>query len=203
MAKIRRGKVKVQVKLRAKLVVWLVALLVLAVLVSLLGQLPFFWRKFFPLPYGNYITDQAEANGLETAMVAAIIKVESNFKADAVSKADARGLMQLRPATAEEVARQLGHPVDEMFLERLFEPEYNITLGARYYKTMLRVFDGDEVLALVAYNAGPTKLRSWLAEGVWDGAWENRHQIPYPETRNYLDKVLRYRDKYRKHYGND
>ncbi len=190
--------------MKYKLVSRLVALLVLAVLVSLLFELPIFWRQFYPIRYKKIIVEQAAANNLDKALVAAVIKVESNFRPDAVSKANARGLMQLRPRTAMEVARGLGHEIDEeAFPEKLFDPEYNIILGTRYLAAMLKQFGGDETLALAAYNAGPTKLRSWLDAGIWDGTWKNRRQIPYPETRNYLDKVRQAKERYRKLYKND
>lgn len=189
--------------MKFKLLPKLVALLVLAVLVSLLLELPFFGRQFYPIRYKQFIMEQAAANDLDITLVAAVIKAESNFRPDAVSNADARGLMQLRPNTAREVARGLGHKVDDSFLEKLFEPEYNIILGTRYLAAMHKQFGGDEILALAAYNAGPAKLRSWLDEGTWDGTWENRRQIPYPETRNYLDKVQLFKERYSKLYKND
>lgn len=189
--------------MKFKLLPRLVAILVLAVLVSLLLELPFFWRQLYPIRYKKFIVEQAAANNLDMTLVAAVIKVESNYHTNAVSKADARGLMQLRPNTAKEVARRLGHQVDDTFLEKLFDPEYNITLGTRYLAAMLKQFGGDEILALAAYNAGPAKLRSWLDEGIWDGTWENRRQIPYPETRNYLDRVQLYKKRYRKLYKNE
>lgn len=179
----------------------LVALLVLALLISLFLELPFIWRLFYPIRYRQFISEQARANDLEMALVAAVIKVESNFRPGAVSKADAHGLMQLLPSTAREVALGLGHQVERDFLAKLLEPEYNILLGTAYLRAMHKQFGEDEVLALVAYNAGPNKLRSWLQQGVWDGTWQNRRQIPYPETRNYLDKVLLYKERYQKLYN--
>lgn len=189
--------------MRLKLVTRLVVLLVLAVLVSLLLELPFFWRQFYPLRYKKYIEEQAEANDLDSALVAAVIKVESNFSPRAVSRADARGLMQLRLSTAKEVARGLGHTVGDDFPDKLFDPEYNIILGTRYLAQMLRQFNGNEILALAAYNAGPNKLRSWLEAGTWDGTWKNRGQIPYAETRNYLDKVQKAKKRYHRLFNND
>lgn len=187
-------------KTSLKLACRLVALLVLAVLLSLLLELPLLWRQFYPIHYKQIIAEQAAANKLELTLVAAVIKVESNYRPTAVSRAGARGLMQLRPSTAKEVAQNLGHQVGADFADRLFEPEYNIILGVSYLSLMHQLFDNDEILALAAYNAGPNRLRSWLAEGVWDGSWENRQQIPYRETRNYLDKVSRYKARYQKLY---
>lgn len=182
----------------------LVALLVLATLVFLFLELPFFWKRIYPIQYQAVIAEQAALNDLDPALVAAVIKVESNFRADAVSRRDARGLMQLLPSTAEEVARNMGHQIDEdVFVEQLFDPEFNITLGTRYLAKMLRDFGGNEAMALAAYNAGPNKLKSWLDSGVWDGTWANREQIPYPETRNYLGKVQLAKEKYGKLYKFD
>jgi soluble lytic murein transglycosylase len=190
-------------QMKLKLVTRLLALLVLAVLVSLLLELPIFWRQFYPIRYKKYIEEQAEANNMDTALVAAVIKVESNFSPKAVSRADARGLMQLRPSTAKEVAKGLGHTVEDDFSDKLFDPQYNITLGTRYLAQMLKQFKDNEILALAAYNAGPSKLRSWLEAGTWDGTWENRRQIPYAETRDYLDKVQQAKKRYRRLYNYD
>lgn len=178
--------------------------MVLAVLVFLIFELPFFWRQIYPIDYQDIIAEHAVLNDLDPALVAAVIKVESNFRPEAVSRRDARGLMQLLPGTAKEVARNMGHEVDDnTFVEKLFDPEYNISLGTRYLARMLREFDGNEAKALAAYNAGPNKLKSWLASGIWDGSWERREQIPYPETRNYLGKVQLARDKYARLYKFD
>jgi soluble lytic murein transglycosylase len=186
-----------------KLLSRIVALLVLAVLVYLVFELPIFWMQLYPLRYREFIVQQAKTNNLDPALVAAVIKVESDFRYDAVSRRDARGLMQLRPNTAKEVALSLGHEIDGDFNDKLFDPEYNITLGTRYLAYLLVVFDDNEAQALAAYNAGPTKLRGWLEDRVWDGTWKNREQIPYPETRSYLGKVQKARQKYARLYKFD
>lgn len=187
-----------------KLLIRIVALLVLAALVFLILELPIFWQQIYPLRYQELIAEQARANGLDPALVAAVIKVESNFRHDAISRADARGLMQLKPSTAKEIAEGLGHTVDTaVFAEQLFDPELNIILGTRYLAKMLADFGGNEPMALAAYNAGPSKLRSWLDEGIWDGSWKERAKIPYPETRNYLGKVELAREKYARLYKFD
>jgi len=184
-----------------KLISRIVALLVLAALVFLILELPIFWKQLYPLQYQEFIIQQAAVNNLDPALVAAVIKVESDFRHDAVSRADARGLMQIRPSTAKEVAESLGHEVNpDVFVDKLFDPEYNIILGTRYLANMLRDFNGNDAMALAAYNAGPTKLKSWLDQDVWDGSWENHQQIPYPETRNYLGKVHLAREKYSQLY---
>lgn len=188
-----------------KLISRILALLVLAALVFLILELPIFWKVIYPVQYQEYIVDNAQANNLDASLVAAVIKVESNFRHDAVSRRNARGLMQLLPSTAREVAVSLDIRIedDDLFEDMLFDPEFNIKLGTRYLANMLRRFDGNVAMALAAYNAGPTKLDSWLAQGIWDGTWENREQIPYPETRNYLGKVQLAQEKYSRLYKLD
>jgi len=117
----------------------------------------------------SHIYDAARANGLDPELVAAVIKVESGFNPNALSRKGARGLMQLMPATA----RLLG-------LEDAFDGRGNIHGGCRYLKSLLDDFEGDLPLALAAYNAGRETVRKY--NGI----------PPYPETRNYVRKVLRF-----------
>ena len=116
----------------------------------------------------SHIHDAARANGLDPELVAAVIKVESNFNPNALSRKGAQGLMQLMPATA----RLLG-------LDDAFDGRGNIHSGCRYLKSLLDDFDGDLPLALAAYNAGREAVRKY--NGI----------PPYPETRHYVRQVLR------------
>ena len=188
-----------------KLITRILALLVLAALVFLFLELPIFWQQIYPLQYQEFIIQQAEANDLDPALVAAVIKVESNFRHDAVSRANARGVMQIIFSTARDITEKmgLGEIDDDLLMDKLFDPEFNITLGTWYLADLLRTFDGDEAKALAGYNAGRGKVRTWLNEETWDGTFENREQIPYPETKNYLGKVMLARDKYQQLYKFD
>jgi len=115
------------------------------------------------------IAGAADSHNISAALIQAVIRAESNFEPEAVSRAGAQGLMQLMPATAEELG-----VLDS------FDIEENIDGGTRYLKQMLTLFDGDLEKALAAYNAGPNTIRSHGGE------------IPYPETRAYVDRVLAY-----------
>lgn len=172
-----------------KLLRRLLTLALLVGIVYLIMELPLFWRPFYPLPYRDIIIEQAADNQLDPALVAAVIKVESNFRPEAVSRRGARGLMQLMPRTAEYVVERMGDAPAADLEQRLFEPDFNIRLGTWYLAHLLRRYQQDMGKALAAYNAGPTKVDSWLAEGIWDGTLENLKQIPYGETRDYLDRV--------------
>lgn len=107
------------------------------------------------------VRDAAARSGLPEDLVLGVIWVESRFNPRAVSKVGARGLMQLMPKTAEYLAEC----IDWQGRANAFDPEFNIAAGSYYVARLLKEFDGDLDLALAAYNAGPTKVRRWLATG--------------------------------------
>lgn len=144
------------------------------------------------LPDG-YPTMTLPSGHPEPALVHALIRQESGFRADAVSRAGARGLMQLMPATARQTARKagLGYSLDAL----LDDPAYNVSLGRAHLAELLEAFDGSYVLGLAAYNAGAHRARQWLAEngdprrpGIDTIDWIEL--IPFYETRNYVQRVL-------------
>ncbi|MBP7002452.1 lytic transglycosylase domain-containing protein [Amaricoccus sp.] len=139
-----------------------------------------------------------------TELALAIARQESEFNPEAVSAAGARGLMQLMPATAEEVSGKLGVPFEQARLTA--DPLYNATLGTAYLARMLRAYDGSYVLTAAAYNAGPGRVREWLAAngdprdpGVDAVAWIEA--IPFEETRNYVMRVMESLHVYRARLG--
>lgn len=128
-----------------------------------------------------------------TELALAIARQESEFNPAAVSAAGARGLMQLMPATAQEVSGKIGVPYEAARLTA--DPLYNAQLGTAYLARMLNAFDGSYVLTAAAYNAGPGRVREWLAAygdprdpNVDAVAWIEL--IPFEETRNYVMRVL-------------
>ena len=130
----------------------------------------------------------------EDALVHAVIRQESNFNEKAVSRAGARGLMQLMPGTASRVARRLGRSYGLVMLTR--DPSYNVELGSAYLAEIIERFEGSYPLALAAYNAGPGRVDRWLAENG-DPRREKGFDmvdwielIPFRETRNYVQRVL-------------
>jgi soluble lytic murein transglycosylase len=143
----------------------------------------------FPLAHQETITGQAKGHGLDRAWVYAILRQESAFISDAKSSAGARGLMQLMPKTAKQVAKELQQT--PLKLEDLFQPEVNIKLGTGYLNKIYRELQENPVLATAAYNAGPHRVKSWLpdqpqATDIWI------ETIPFHETREYLKRVLAY-----------
>ncbi|MBW9255999.1 MAG: transglycosylase SLT domain-containing protein [Candidatus Thiodiazotropha sp. (ex. Lucinisca nassula)] len=143
----------------------------------------------FPLAHQETITGQARGHGIDRAWVYAILRQESAFISDARSSAGARGLMQLMPKTAKQVAKELKH--SPLKLDDLFRPEVNIRLGTGYLNKIYRQLQENPVLATAAYNAGPHRVKSWLpdqtqATDIWI------ETIPFHETREYLKRVLAY-----------
>ncbi|MDR2736343.1 MAG: lytic transglycosylase domain-containing protein [Gracilibacteraceae bacterium] len=148
----------------------------------------------YPFSYSDYIKKYADANGLDPLFVAAVIREESRFQPNAVSAKGACGLMQLMPATAEEVARKMGETSTKT---SLMQPENNIRYGTAYLASLMKKYDGDLVLSLAAYNAGSGRVDSWVARKK--GAF-TVGDIPFQETRDYVRKVLESYKRYQELY---
>lgn len=144
-----------------------------------------------PLKHEDVIRQQAQEKGVDAALIAAVIYAESQF-VDQTSHADARGLMQITPQTAEEIEKLSGGTTFK--LEDLRDPELNIRYGTFYLAHLLDMYDGDVVAALAAYNAGPGNA------DAWGGADMTIDDITFPETREYVKKVLEKQREYRHEY---
>jgi soluble lytic murein transglycosylase len=149
----------------------------------------------FPVGYWNLIRQHADRHRLDPYLLAALIAQESAFVPDIRSSARATGLMQLMPATADRYARRLALPRPAT----LTDPALNIRLGTAYFADLVREF-GDVHLALASYNAGESRVRRWLAERSGLRADEFIDDIPFPETQNYVKKILGAADNYRRIY---
>ncbi len=152
-------------------------------------------RMLYPLAYGDIIVASAVAHGLDPFLVTAVIREESRFREDAVSSKGARGLMQLMPETGQWVALKMGmEGFDE---DHLHDPKTNIMMGCWYLSHLLESFDDSVPLAVAAYNRGATRVRTWLAEGIWSGSPSELGDVPTEETRIFVERVLRSRRMYR------
>ena len=150
-----------------------------------------------PLRHADTIRQQAVEKNLAPALIAGVIYQESRFR-DQTSPAGARGLMQITPATARYIANLSGGT--EFVVEDLATPQVNISYGSFYLRYLLDRYEGDEVVALAAYNGGETNVDRWLAEADTQGRDFEVESIPFPETRAYVDKVLEARDDYAEAY---
>lgn len=144
------------------------------------------WR--FPLAYAPLVTEQAAKRNLDPAWVMGLMRSESAMAADAISPANARGLMQVMPDTASALARRHSYPYRGS--EQLLQAEMNIVFGTTFLRELMDRFDQNPVLVSGAYNAGPGAVKRWLKSlprsepAIWVEI------LPYFETRDYIPRVL-------------
>jgi peptidoglycan lytic transglycosylase len=154
-----------------------------------------------PLRHDDIIRQQAAEKDLDPALIAAVIYAESHFR-DQTSRAGATGLMQLMPSTADFIARKSGGV--RFTHEDLATPQINIAYGSWYLRYLLDHYDGSTVLALAAYNAGLTKVDAWWGAARARGErFDATRHIPFPETRDYVQRVLHARAQYRTEYARE
>lgn len=164
------------------------------------GQVPMvYWKLLFPQPYWTGIVDNAKKNGLDPYLVASLIRQETEFNAVAVSRANAYGLMQLLPSVGRSLARK--EKIRGFRTSSLLDPSINLELGTVNLKAVLDRFGGQLEYALAAYNAGDTPVRRWMAAGNYKDIQEFVESIPYSETREYVQAILRNREMYRTLYS--
>ncbi len=153
-----------------------------------------------PLRHEDIIRQQASEKGLDPALVAAVIYEESRFR-DQTSHAGARGLMQITPDTADFIAQDSGGTA---FTQAdLATPQINISYGTYYLRYLLRQYDGNETLAVAAYNAGETNVNRWIEDAGGLDGFDASEDIPFPETRHYVENVRERKGEYREHYGDE
>jgi len=157
-----------------------------------------FWQYLFPMPYRTELITDARAHGLDPNLVAGLIRQESEFNPDAFSPANAQGLMQVRPGTGAEAARAAG--VQRFTSIMLFQPAVNLKIGTAIFRSMLDKNGGSMEQTLAAYNAGPSRLAQWLTWCAFREPAEFIESIPFTETRDYVQGVLRNAEMYRRLY---
>jgi soluble lytic murein transglycosylase len=158
-----------------------------------------FWQMLFPLPWKDELFANARARGLDPYDVAALIRQESEFNPGARSRAKALGLMQVMPATGRMLGRQQG--MGAVSASQLLNPAVSIKLGTQYLRQQLDNWDGDWFRTLAAYNAGPGRVHEWLMWSNFREPAEFVESIPFSETREYVQAVLRNADIYRELYS--
>ena len=173
-------------------------ILVLLAVVGVLAILPFalrlpdaVMRTMYPLRYEAVIRQTSEENDLDPTFVAGVIYTESRFRPDVESQSEAYGLMQLLPQSARFIQRKSGIKGDYR------DPEVNIRLGTWFLGYLEDRYDGDERHMLAAYNSGEGSVDAWISDKDFDIAKD----IPYKETREYVDKVLQAQKTYQELYG--
>ncbi len=156
------------------------------------------WRVAYPMPYRDSLEREALRTQLDPMLVAGLIRQESAFNHQAVSSAAAVGLMQIEPSTGARLARGLRVRYSRA---RLFDPDYNIRLGTVYLSGLLESYMTPEA-ALAAYNAGEDRVAQWTMGQNYEETAEIFESIPFTETREYVQIVLRNAELYRQTYAN-
>ena len=187
-----------QLAARRRLVLFLIAVgLLVAAAATLLPEVDDAVQEVtLPLRHDDIIRQQAADKELDPALIAAVIYAESRFR-DATSHAGARGLMQITPQTADEIARRSGGT--QFRQDDLAQPQINIAYGSWYLRWLLQHYGENEMLAVAAYNAGTGNVDRWIARDPGLTADE----IPFPETRHYVGKVLDVRRDYERTYARE
>jgi soluble lytic murein transglycosylase len=174
------------------------AAIVIGLIVGLLAVTGVFDKAIkeltLPLRHEDIIRQQSREKGVDAALIAAVIYAESKFN-DAESSAGARGLMQITPDAAKFIEKQSG--ATTFNLDDLSDPEINIRYGTFLLRELLERYDGDETAALAAYNAGPGNADKWGGSGL------SVEDIPFPETRAYVEEVLGKQREYRREYAHE
>lgn len=162
---------------------------VLAFLVIVLAMTPSMLRAMFPMPHFNIVEKYSRENNLKITMIYSIIKAESGFRPEVVSQKGAIGLMQITEKTGQWIANQLD--IQEYTSQSLKDPEVNLRFGCWYMAYLMERFEGNNELALAAYNAGEGTIRRWIDSG--DIKWKDSRiiKLPYSETEKYLIRVNR------------
>ena len=158
-----------------------------------------FWELLFPLPYRADVVRAAAEKNLDPYLLAGLIRQESEFDPQARSRANALGLTQVRPVTGRLFARQVG--IKRFSSRLLFQPAANLKIGVSIFSSMLQQNGGNLEQTLAAYNAGPNRAAEWLAWNTYREPAEFVESIPFTETRDYIQAVLRNADIYRRLYA--
>ncbi len=157
-----------------------------------------YWEALFPKAYWDDLKRYSTQNELDPYLVASLIRQESEFNPNAISHANAVGLMQLLPVTGKKVAKDV--KLNHYNASQLYTPAVNLQLGTRYFKSMVDKF-GNFEYALAAYNAGSDRVEDWLAQGKYRDPQEFVESIPFTETREYVQAILRNANVYKQLYG--
>jgi soluble lytic murein transglycosylase len=147
------------------------------------------WEGLFPRPFWQELTRDAAANQLDPHIVASLIRQESEFNPSAISTANAMGLMQLLPSVGKGLAKQM--KIKHFSPDELLVADTNLRLGTRYFRQMVEHFGGQVEYALAAYNAGEDRVDDWRKNGNFADVEEFVESIPFTQTREYVQAIMR------------
>lgn len=180
------------------LLIFFAAILLIFILYKTLNIEERILRQLYPIKFEEYVYKYSEELDIDPRLTFAIIKTESNFRQDVVSKSGAIGLMQLMESTAKEQANKLNI---EYSKEILYNAEGNLKIGLSYFNTLLDYYNQNYILAFTAYNAGLGNVQKWINEGIIKQDGSDIENIPFKETNMYVRKIIKNYEIYRKIYN--
>ena len=186
---------KTQTLNKIKAVLFLLLLVVISVII-IYNSVSLVMQTVYPRGYSDIVEAKAEEYNVDKALLYALIETESGFDENAVSSVGARGLMQIMPETFLWLCEKEGEAYTE---EDLFTPEVNIKYGTMYYGMMLKKF-GDIETAVAAYHAGTTNVKKWLSDENYSLDGKTLYDIPFPQTKAYVERVMKTKNIYEKNY---
>jgi soluble lytic murein transglycosylase len=158
-----------------------------------------YWEALFPRPWWTDFKRYATDNQLDPFLVASLVRQESEFNPAAISHANAFGLMQILPSVGKKLAKDV--KLRNFSTDLLLMPQTNLQLGTRYFRGLLDKYDGKVEYALAAYNAGTDRVEDWSTSGKFRDTAEFVENIPFTETREYVQAIMRNKNVYRRLYG--
>jgi len=168
-----------------KLLIALVVIIIIILVVICINKLMI--KILYKKEYSEYVSKYSQQYGVDENLIYALIKAESNFEVSAVSNKNAKGLMQLMPSTADDVARKCEIELTD---DNILQPDININLGTKYISTLLEKYECMEV-ALAAYNAGSGNVDKWIDNGTIKADGSDIENVPFKETNTYVRKIMR------------
>ena len=166
---------------------YLIIIAIIIVIINSTNINKFIQKKIYVKKYRYEVEKYSKEYDVDENLIYAVIKAESNFDENAVSRKNAKGLMQLMYDTAKDIAKTINIEIDE---EKVLEPDININIGTKYLSMLISKYQNIEV-ALAAYNAGSGNVDNWIGNGTIKSDGSDIENIPYKETNNYVRKILR------------
>lgn len=191
----KNKKVRARVLLRSTLFILVIG----SVLLWGIGQTSVYQKIIYPYPHQTLIEKYATLYGVDPLLVISVMREESKFLPQSESHKGAKGLMQLMPSTAQAIAKSLG---DKDYNEQdLVIPEKNIQYGTWYLASLKKEFDNNPTLVIAAYNGGRGRVKEWIKNNQLNLAQLRYQDIPFEETRQYVERVLKSYQIYSKLYA--
>lgn len=173
-----------------------ITIFIILIVVGFLSVTPI-KKAIYPLRYEDIIINHSTAYELDPYLVMAVISAESRFNQNANSHKDAKGLMQITEETAKWCMDKFELDTN---IENIFLPDTNIEIGCAYMSFLIDLFEGEISTAVAAYNAGQGNVKKWLSDERYSLDGKTLKQIPFEETKNYVEKVLKRYEIYKKLY---